>query len=115
MTEAQDTIDRKAKRMRRIRWGLAWGLGLAAAACWSVLVGAVGFVCLPIMLFFQSESTAGFTTPEYYALTNDIGFGAAALALAPWVIVSIVFGVLGVRWWRSRASEAPEDTEQYAA
>ncbi|TKJ30160.1 MAG: hypothetical protein CEE40_05805 [Chloroflexi bacterium B3_Chlor] len=105
--DAQDSTEPGAKQMRYIRWGL----GLAGMACWTILVGTGGY-CFGILV---GMSSGGFNPPHDAQWYADRGiaiiYGASALALAPWIVGGIV---LGVRWRRSRASEAPEDTEQDA-
>lgn len=108
MNEPEDTKERREELMGIIRWGL----GLAAMACWSVLVGAVGFG-LAIMGFVTSVSIGHSPanlphSQAASALATRALLTGLALALAPWVIV---FGVLGIRWWRSRRSEAPQASE----
>ena len=106
MTEVQDT---RVPRKRLILTVLA----VIAAICWTLLVGTA---CV-LMAFVTGFSAGGFTAGQaemarkYNVMAFGILVGGLALALAPWIVGGIL---LGVRRWRSRASEGPEATEQDA-
>ena len=106
MKEAEDTQERKEDLMRIVRWGLG-GLALTAMTCWSTLVGIAGLVLATMMVLTGSN----FSEPvlqEYTSQAWAILLGAFALALAPWVIGGIVFGVW---WWRSKRRRPVEKSE----
>jgi hypothetical protein len=96
MIEAEDTKERRARWMRRIRWGLA----LAGMACWTALVASFSFL-FGLSLMISTSPMPGYMARRGWA----IWVGGAALALAPWVIGGIVFGL---RWWKSRARPLPQ-------
>ena len=103
MTEVQDKSERRVRRLRNI--GLL--LALTAMTCWSTLVAIAGLVLATMMVLTGSN----FSEPvlqEYTSQAWAILLGAFALALAPWVIGGIVFGVW---WWRSKRRRPVEKSE----
>lgn len=94
-----------AERLKRRWWAIALGI------CWTVLVAQAS--CLVAGVW--SLGTGGYMDAEMQqwavGVGNRIVMGGFALALAPWIVGGIV---LGVRWWRSRASEGSDDTERDA-
>jgi hypothetical protein len=104
MTEAPDTIGRRVKWKRYLRWGLA----TAGMACWTSATGVASY----IILVFLGLCAGGAIEPEVRQFHEDaikcILVGGPALALAPWIISGIVFGI---RWWRSRATPQTQATE----
>lgn len=106
------SAERKENGMRMFRW-LFGCLALASMACCSVLV--VLLWCWPNPERYPSRCIRD---PQMVGLGLDSGLPYSrilqtfALALAPWVIGGLVlFIVLGVRWWRSRAPAPPQPTE----
>jgi hypothetical protein len=96
----------------RVPW-LATAGSLVAAVCWTVLVWGGGYCCGMLAIFSAGGQFNSETAQEYQDVGAAILNGAAALALAPWVIMCIVLPTLwGVLIWRAHRQRAGSTHER---